>query len=214
MTLDQIGLILGAVLTLLIGSYLIGDNFLYRLATYVLVGVGAAYITVTVIADVLLPRMLQPVFDWLTRHTLMAGPEIIAVTGLLLSLLLLLKIWPRWAGVGNIPVGYLVGVGAAVALGGALFGTLGAQALATTQPPRSALDFVVVFGTVTTLASFSFQRAARRGILSGINWIGRFFLSIALGATFALVYVASVTLLVDRLQSVVDVALSLLGIKQ
>jgi hypothetical protein len=206
MTLDQIGVLVGAVLTLLILSYLLGDNFLYRLATHILVGVGAAYIFVIVIADVLYPRLILP---------LIQGPKdlltlIVVGVGLLLGALLFFKLSPRLAWVGNVSVGYLVGVGAAVTLGGALFGTLGTQLLATADVAAGSKGFdlnlilglLIVFGTITTLLSFGFYRVARRGIMSGINSIGRFFLSIGLGATFALVYVASVSLLIDRLQAI------------
>ena len=50
----------------------------------------------------------------------------------------------------------------------------------------------------------AFPDAARRGVLSGFSSIGRFFLALALGATFALVYVASVTVLIDRVQAISD----------
>jgi hypothetical protein len=209
MTLDQIGIIVGAILTLFILSYLLGDNFLFRLATHVLVGAGAAYITLTVFVDVLWQRVVLPFIT--LRSTLdptlqMKVDVLIAGLGLLLSLLLLSKFLPRWAFIGNIPVGYLVGVGAAVALGGALFGTIGAQVYATALPPKDnvILNLIIVIGTLTALLSFGFYRAARRGILSGVHSIGRWFVSIALGATFALVYVASVTVLIDRVQAIVD----------
>lgn len=217
LSLDQIGVILGAILSLFILSYLIGDNFLYRLATHILIGVGAAYITVTVIADVLWPRLVQPI---LAQSSAQPMDVIVAGIGLILSVMLLFKAWPRWAWVGNVPIGYLVGVGSAVALGGAVFGTLGAQTAATALPPGGVfngpnsdvnvnfvLNALVAFGTVTTLLSFSFFRAARRGVLSGLSSIGRTFLAIALGATFALVYIASVTVLIDRVQAISDAVL-------
>ncbi len=212
LSLDQIGVILGAILTLFILSYLIGDNVLYRFATHVLIGVSAAYITVTVIADVLWPRIVTPL---LTQSSAQPIDMIVAGIGLILSLMLLFKALPRWAWIGNIPIGYLVGVGAAVALGGAAFGTLGAQTAATAPSDpfiglsgnanfNFILNVVIAFGTVTTLLSFSFFRAARRGVLSGLSSIGRTFLAIALGATFALVYIASVTVLIDRVQAITD----------
>jgi hypothetical protein len=213
LSLDQIGVIIGAILTLFILSYLIGDNVLYRLATHVLIGVGAAYITVTVIADVLWPRLVKPILE---RSSAQPIDVLVAGVGLILGVMLLFKAWPRWAWVGNVPVGYLVGVGAAVALGGAVFGTLGPQIVATApldgplKGPNAnvyinaALNSLIMFATVTTLLSFSFFRAARRGVLRGLSSIGRFFLAIALGATFALVYVASVTVLIDRVQAISD----------
>jgi len=211
MNLDQIGLIVGAILTVLVLSYLIGDNFLFRLATHILIGVGAAYITVAVIFDVIIARVVQPI-------TANSDPMavIIAGFGLIFSVLLLFKLLPRWAWVGNIPVGYLVGVGSAVALGGAIFGTLGPQVVSTALPPGGllggpadgglnfVLNLIVIFGTLAALLSFGFYRARRGGILSGVNTVGRWLVAAALGATFALVYIASVTLLIDRVQAIAD----------
>jgi hypothetical protein len=206
----NVGILVGAVFTVMILSYLLGDNFLFRLATHVLIGGVAAYVTVTVFADVLVKRIWEPVVQ---RGDLAA--IIVAGVGLIFGAMLLLKSAPQLAWIGNIPIGYLLGVGAAVALGGALFGTLGPQVVATATPAplfnagifdgrTLLLNGLILFVTATTLMSFGFNRVARGGILSGVNSIGRFFLAIALGATFALVYVASVTLLVDRVQGISD----------
>ena len=42
-TLDRVATIAGAVLTILIFSYLLGDNFLYRIAIHIFIGAAAAY---------------------------------------------------------------------------------------------------------------------------------------------------------------------------
>ena len=208
MTPDQIGVIVGAVFTLLILSYLLGDNFLYRFATHILVGAGAGYIVAVVVVNVLWPYLVVPFISSVQTQQVHPG-LLVAVLGFFFGFLLLFKLRPRWAFVGNASVGYLIGVGAAVALGGALFGTLAPQIEATarasaTSTTDSVLTVIILVGTLFTLASFGFYRSARGGILSGVNAIGRLFLSIALGATFALVYVASVSLLIDRTQAVVD----------
>ena len=43
---EFIGLIVGFILTLLVFSYLLGDNPLYRIAIHLLVGTSAAYAAV------------------------------------------------------------------------------------------------------------------------------------------------------------------------
>jgi hypothetical protein len=198
--------IVGVVLTVMILSYLIGDNFLFRMAVYILVGAGAAYALVLTI-EVLVNRVFH-------------APDLVgaisAVLGLILSAFLLFKISLRTAWVGNIAVGYLIGVGAAVALGGALFGTLAPQLIATASPAdglapgldlgQFLLNLIIVVGTVVTFLSFGYYRAARGGWLSGITTVGRrFFLMVAFGATFALVFIASATLLVGRLEAILQV---------
>ena len=206
-------IVAGAILTLMILSYLIGDSFLFRLAVHVLVGAGAAYAAVTVLADVISARLVQPFIQRNDALALLA-----AGAGLFLSVLLLFKLSPRLGWIGNLPVGYLVGVGAAIALGGAMFGTLGPQIMATASPAGSLLNgtdenggvnfllnVIVLVGTIVTLLSFGYYRAARGSWLSNVNMVGRrFFLMVAFGATFALVFIASTTLLIGRLEALIQ----------
>jgi hypothetical protein len=197
------GLIIGAVLTFLVLTYLIGDNVFFRLAIYVLIGASAAYAAVVVIFDVLIPRIQQSVTNPLML--------IATVVALILGAMLLFKVSPRLAWIGNLPVGYLVGVGTATVLGGAIIGTLGPQIVAAGAPVTSPsggaaddlLNFIVVVGTIVTLLSFGYYRTQRNIALQAVNVVGRrFFLMIALGATFALVFMASVTLLFDRIYAI------------
>jgi hypothetical protein len=136
------------------------------------------------------------------------------------------KASPRLAWIGNIPMGYLIGVGAATVLGGAIIGTLGPQIVAAGAPqttvsglpvqllspnaslPESTgwhvfLTLLGVIGTIVTLLSFGYYRVGRTSPMQMVNVLGRrFFLMIALGAIFALVFMASVTLLLDRLYAI------------
>ena len=202
MNLDW-GLIIGAVLTLCVLTYLIGDNVFFRLAVYVLIGASAAYAAVVVIFDVLIPRIQQGATN--------PGMLVVTIIALILGAMLLFKVSPRLAWLGNLPVGYLVGVGAATVLGGAIIGTLGPQIVATGAPATSPsggsaddlLNFIVVVGTIVTLLSFGYYRTQRNVALQAINVVGRrFFLMVALGATFALVFMASATLLFDRIYAI------------
>ena len=205
MTPDSIGLIVGAVLTVLVLTYIIGDSFLFRFVVYILIGAGAAYAAVVVLFDVL----WQSTNDALAQASLgNRGPLIIMAIALALGVMVWFKASPRLAWIGNIPMGYLVGVGAATVLGGAVIGTLGPQLVAAGAPATSPsggqadviMTIIVAFGTIVTLLSFGYYRVGRTSPLQLINVAGRrFFLMIALGAVFALVFMASVTLLLDRL---------------
>jgi hypothetical protein len=218
MNLDW-GLIIGALLTVFVLTYLIGDNFLFRLAVYILIGASAAYAAVVVIFDVLIPRIQQSATN--------PGMLVVTIVALLLGGMLLFKVSPRLAWLGNLPVGYLVGVGAATVLGGAIIGTLGPQIVATGAPATTVsglpvellspnapllqestgwyvfLTFLTVIGTIVTLLSFGYYRTQHNVALQVVNVVGRrFFVMVALGATFALVFMASATLLFDRLYAI------------
>lgn len=205
--LETAGLVVGAVLTLLIFSYLLGDNPLYRLALHLFVGALVGYSFGVVVRDVLLGMVLG---QWLTDPQAMLAP-------LVLGLLLLFKGFPRVAYVGNIAVAFLVGVGAAVALSGALLGTLipqvGATGRAMSLP--SLLSFraglldglLIVVGTVCTLMASTFAAQKQRGLAGAWGQIvrlaagiGRVFLIVALAVAFAGAVTASLSIFIGRLQ--------------
>jgi hypothetical protein len=135
--------------------------------------------------------------------------------------LLTFKPVPRLAYVGNFALAYLVGVGAAVALGGALLGTLVPQIRATSQALSVDWQFLadgvlVVVGTVCTLMVFNFGVPEQRG-LAGM-WgqltrllasIGRMFLTVALGVAFAGALTASLSILIGRIQPIIDTIVDL-----
>jgi len=54
--------IIAFLITLMILSYLIGDNPLFRVAVYIFVGVSAGYVAAVAIRQVLWPDLLQPLY--------------------------------------------------------------------------------------------------------------------------------------------------------
>ena len=210
MNIETIGLIVGAIFTVMVLSYIIGDNFLFRLAVYILIGAGAAYAAVVVIFDVLLANGSSALAQFAAG---IRGPLVVVVIGLLLGFMVWFKASPRLAWLGNIPMGYLIGVGAATVLGGVVIGTLGPQIVAAGAPvtspsggtPESGMTIIAAVGTIVTLLSFGYYRVGRNSPFQLVNIVGRrFFLMIGLGAIFALVFMASVTLLYDRGAAIVD----------
>ena len=129
-SIEVISAVIGFVLTLMIFSYLIGDNPMFRIAVYLFIGVASGYAAVVVWHSVLIPKL----FD-----QLLGGPTQLALTvvPLILSVSLLAKLSPRISWLGNFAMAVLVGVGAGTAVGGALVGTLIPQAEAAIDPHRS-----------------------------------------------------------------------------
>lgn len=215
---ELVGPIIAAVLALFALSYLVGDNPLYRLALHIFVGVLIGYSFGVVVREVLL-RMAFP--------TLISNPTAVVVP-LVLGILLLFKGFPKQAFVGNFSVAQLIGVGAAVALGGALLGTLIPQVAATGRALSGAsltslrfglLDaLMIVVGTICTLLAFTFAEPERRAdgftwrrIIDGAAWIGRVFLVFAFGIAFAGALTASLSIFVGRMQRLIDLALQAMG---
>ncbi len=211
---DLIWTLVGFILTLLVFSYLFGDNILFRLAVYVFVGVTSGYVVVLLVDQVLIPRLVAPLMNGSTEERLLL------IVPLILSVLLVTKLFPRLAVFGNVSLGVMVGIGAAVIIGGAITGTLAGQITATMtgfdlqmgvlqgrDPVMQLIEaLILLLGTISTLVYFQFGAVARpnqsprrpRGIEFLAN-IGQIFIGVTLGALFAGVFAAALTALIDRL---------------
>ena len=206
MSMDFIGEIVGLVLTVLILSYVIGDNPLYRLALHILVGASVGYAVAvssyTLITSVYIPAIQA---EGSAQYSLLIP--------VLLGILLLFKAVPRLAYWGNMSTAFLVGVGAAVAMGGALLGTILPQVSASGSLldwargglPELLNQTLIVGGTVCALLAFTFTIQRQPGIgglfgtlLDMLGRIGRVFLLIAFGAAFATALTASLSVLIGR----------------
>jgi hypothetical protein len=219
--LDLVSAATGFVLTISILSYLFSDNILFRMAIYVFVGAAAGYVAAVACTDVLYPALIGP---FLSGSAMQSPYQAVAVSiPLLASLLLLFKISPRTAFLGQIPMAYLVGVGAAVVIGGGVLGTLLPQIEATFKgldlisAGTSGINTIimlfngglVLLGVIGTLAYFHFgatqkpDGSVRRNPLVNIlAWIGRVFIAITFGVLFAGVYMAALTALIERMDSI------------
>ncbi len=210
----SIGTIIAAILTFMVWSYLLGDNPAFRIAEHLFVGIAVGYAVLVAWFSVMQPAL---------SGSIAPQSPVLAAVPLLLCLLLMTKVRPAWSGVGNIAVAFLVGVGAALAVGGALFGTLGPQVAATaslsldpadygdTQPALASpflwQNLAVLVGTIGTFFYFTFNTQPQ-GPLGGFRetftrfWsgIGRWVIMMMLGALFANTVTSRIALLIGRVQ--------------
>jgi hypothetical protein len=155
---DLFGGALAFFFTVALLSYLIGDNPIYRIALHLFIGVAIGYGVLVVVFQVLVPRLLLPM---LSGDVVAIG---LALVPLLLFIFLILKLSPRTSGLGNLAIAYLIGVGAAVAVGGAVSGTVLPQIRSTWTAWTYAgplATLVIVVGTITTLIYFQFWLRGR-----------------------------------------------------
>jgi hypothetical protein len=229
---DQINLITGVIsflFTLLIFSYVLGDNPLFRVAVYIFVGVSSGYIAAVSWWQVIMPRLVYPLMSAITSGSMLdVGLILVPLLGALMLLL-----FPRQTGLGRIVMAFLVGVGAAVTIAGALMGTLIPQIQGTinvfdmTVVAGKDISYliealsnavIILAGTVFTLVYFHFGARSkadgsmrRLGLIEALAWCGRVFIGIALGAVFAGVYSAALTALIERISSMINFTLMFIG---
>jgi hypothetical protein len=169
--IETLGTLVAALLTVMVLSYILGDNAFFRVATYLFVGAASGYAAAVAWQEVLLPRLIAPFLSLdpaqLGGGTFLTG----TVVPLFLVVLLALRLIPGAGRLGGLPVALLIGVGAAAVVGGAITGTLVPQTLAamesispfavTPQTGETGIErmvnvLLVLVGTVGTLAYFGF----------------------------------------------------------
>lgn len=205
--------LISCILTIMVLSYLVGDNPLFRVAVFIFVGVSAGYVGAVALYQVILPKVIMPLVNDPRANLPLLVP-------ILLSLLLLAKIFPRISWLGSASMAFMVGVSAAVAIAGALIGTIVPQFLAAIAPfgmedstgvgsilENLAEGSIMLLGTVTTLAYFHFgvksSTAGGSGspnpVMRVLGLIGQFFIAVTFGVLFTGAYAAAVSALIGRM---------------
>jgi hypothetical protein len=194
-------------------SFIFGDNVLFKLATHIFVGVAVGYAIVIVWFEV-----IQPIFE---------ESDFIQIPALILGIMLIFKMRPAHgssaSAVGSVALAFLLGVGAALTIGGALFGTLLPQVGAMLEisvnpnhypdtPTEVGLvswlnNIIIVLGVLGTFFYFTFTVRAqgflgglREGVVRFFAGMGRLMIIFTLGALFASTVSSRVALLISRLQ--------------
>ena len=209
----------GFIFTVLILSYLLGDNPLFRVGIHLFIGISVGYVLSVTLNQVIWPQLMRP---FISGAVFTDFKQAFLIFPLLGSVLLLVKVFPRLSGIGQLPMALLVGVGAAVAVGGAILGTLLPQLeaainafdlrIARTNPFFALFNGVLVLvGILGTLAYFQFGArkredgtVRRNAMIEALTWIGRIYIAISFGVLFAGVYLAALTAFISRVDSIND----------
>lgn len=226
--LTLVGLALAGVLTLVTLSYAFGDNPLFRLALYLFIGISAGYAGAIAVEEVITPQLITPLLNLLSGTAQIDLFDLAMRT--FLTLLLLTKLWPRTTVLGNPATALLVGVGAALAVVGAVQGTIlpqvgAASTFFDTRTFELALQggyyteatgllmqgFTTLLATIGTLAYFHFGARSRGKldperniIVDALAWVGRIFIAITFATLFVGVLLAALTALIERLDFLQD----------
>jgi len=209
--------VISFVLTVMVFSYLFGDNFLFRLAMYLLIGITAGYTASLLIMKVLIPFLVTPLIEGTFQTRLWT------LIPLILGFILLMTIFPRMSSMGRVPLAFLVGLAAALTIVGVTLGTIIPQVLSTinkfspvllyqsADPPWiKIIDAIVMaVGAISALATFYFgrskkdaQKNKRPVLVEGLGKLGQVFIGITLGALFAGVYSAALLALISRVSEI------------
>lgn len=222
MSIEQLDLILGwagVVLTLMIFSYILADNVLYRLAVHVLVGAAAGYAAIAAAVDVIIPWFETT----LTGDDANVATITFGLIPLLLVVFLILKLLPRYAYIGNGGLLFVIGVGTGVALVGAVVGTIIPLATESgrslSREDETINGLILLTGTITTLIYFQYLsrrnpttgKITNRLPIRGLRYVGQGFISLTLGALYAQAILTSLVVVNNLLRTQIEFLLEQLG---
>jgi len=190
------GILISGGLTLMAYSFLYRENRAYRIAEHIYLGAGVGYGTIL---------SAKYVYDnaW---TPLVKGNTVWAIP-LFASILLYFYFSKKHFWIYRIPTAAIIGVGTGIVVAADFRTRFTEQIRATlvplfvsNDPYRSFNNIVIVLGVVGSLLFFYFSRE-HRGLVKGIVTFGKYIIMITFGAAFGQTFMARISLIIGRIQS-------------
>ncbi len=195
LTMQTLGIWIGALLTLGIFSFLYKDNYLYKIAEAVFVGISAGYWFITYFWDNIYRKAYVGIFH---------EGDLTLLVGVVLGVMMLLRLSNKIGWIARWPIAFIVGATAGLKLMVYLVTDAIAQVDASVRN-MIGLDAVgmiigqsvVLIGTIAALIYFFFSKE-HRGAFGFAAKLGTWILMITFGASFGYTVMSRMSLLIGR----------------
>jgi hypothetical protein len=235
--MSVLGVWIAAFLTLAVLSFLFKDNPLYKFAEHLVVGLSAGYWFIVLYNTTFRDLIFDPLRADLTFFRILpqgAGSAVgngLLLDGIpiLLGLMIWARFWPKASWTARIPIAYVLGAGAGLAIPTALDNfvvtplraTLAlpivpgfwqrwtAQLLGATAPsPQLGIgetlsNLLIVVGVFCGVVYFFFSKE-HKGVTGATANVGIWVLMIGFGSTFGFTVMSRVSLLVGRFEFLIN----------
>ena len=203
---EIIGAWLVVLMTLSIFSYLYGDNFFYKSAEHIFVGVSAGYIFAITFWDQIYPNLLGRLFP--SFIDVGYDFDISYIIPLILGIFMILRLVPSLSWLARISIAYIVGMAAGLKF----YVFINSNILF--QIKSSAIDFslsyfeifnqlLILIGVICGLIYFFFSKE-HKGTIGKISKLGVYFLMIKFGASFGFAVMGRISLLIGRFDELIE----------
>ncbi len=206
----------GALLTLMIFSFLYKDNPFYKFAEHLFVGVSAAYWMVQGFWQQIVPnlfgKLMPRQFEGIVEAARNQPPDLVYVIPLVLGVILLFRLIPPVAWMSRWSMAFIIGYTAGSNLTRYLMSDFIRQVEKTLVLPLfvdggslfhsvmlSFSNLVIVGGVICGLIYFYFSKE-HTGVFGRASRAGIWVLMVAFGASFGYTVMARVSLLIGRLE--------------
>ena len=188
--------LIGALLTLMIFSFLYRDNPVYRFAEHLFVGIANGYYIALYWHNSLRPNLFEP----------LSQGNIIYLVPLILGLMYFARFIPKISWLVRIPIGFMIGWSSGISIPATFQALVLRQIEGTvvtpgsfTQPIEGIWSLVILIGVISTLIYFYFS-TEHKGFLKPASRLGIIFIMIGFGASFGYTVMARISLLIGRIQ--------------
>jgi hypothetical protein len=215
---EWIAIQVAALLTFGIISFLYKDNPFYKICESVFLGVSAGYWFVVLFWENMVPKLYDNIGGVFSDPMTDAGvPRALYIIALILGIMMLMRLVPRWGWVSRWPLSVVVGATAGLWFLTYLNSNALVQLRATLQPivnfdliragggsglsdwfARYLGNITILIGTVTGLIYFYFSKE-HRGLFGSAARVGIYFLMITFGASFGYTVMSRMSLLIGRI---------------
>ncbi|MBU1700834.1 MAG: hypothetical protein KJ970_09815 [Candidatus Eisenbacteria bacterium] len=205
---------IGALLTIMIFSFLFKDNIFYKFAEHLFVGVSAAYWMVVGFHTTIMPNLIAKIWPSLVVRVLPAAagnqPEYHYLIPLIFGMLLLTRLIKKISFLSRWAMGLVIGYAAGTNLIRYMQSDFMSQISSTMKPlivvnegvfafGASLSNIVLFFGVICGLVYFFFS-SEHKGILLPASRVGIWVLMVTFGASFGYTVMARISLLTGRVQ--------------
>jgi hypothetical protein len=181
-------------LTIAIYSFLFKENRLFTFAEHLFLGLAVGHAAVLGYQNVINSAI----------NPLVQKGQIIWLLPLLGGLLLLTRLFPSYAWLSRIPLGFMMGVAAGLSLKRAIDSEFWAQATATTTLGLTSLDNIIYVVTVLAVLVYFFfgvsEKSPGGAAVLSAGKLGQYLMMIAFGASLGSTIMARLSLVIGRLQ--------------
>lgn len=198
-------------LTLAIFSFLYKDNPLFKLVEHLFAGVASAYVFCSQWHTVVKPNLIDPALSSKTP----AGERLFLIVPFFLCLCMLTRIIPKWGWVSRWPLAFIIGFYAGTNIPHFLETNVVKQIESTWEQPLvvenedtlaavedSTKNIVFLLGVISVLTFFYFSIPHTGSVgrpIGILSQVGRYFMMVAFGATFANAVMGRVSVLIGSL---------------
>jgi len=190
-----------AFFTLALFSFLYKDNPFYKIAEHIFAGLSAGYYVGLIWHSVIIQQMIDPML-----HN---GKWWLVFPGLL-GVLMFSRFSKRFSWISRMSLAFVMGNTAGIFLLSELHGKVLPQIQSTMMslnPGQGFADFllalIIVVGVLSTLIYFYFSKE-HKGLLGKTAKVGIWMIMISFGAHFGYTVMARISLLIGRVQFLID----------